>query len=93
MKKAALGVAVTMVLFGAPIRTDEQNADTTRRKQNADRIKPYKDNPRCWQYKGEPVLLLGASKTDHIFLLEDLEEHLDEIVRVGGNYVRNTMSQ
>ncbi len=60
---------------------------------NADRIQPYSGNPTYWQYKGEPVLLLGGSKTDHIFLLDDLEEHLDEIKEVGGNYVRNTMSQ
>jgi len=58
-----------------------------------DRIQPYKENPRYWQYKGKPVLLLGGSKTDHIFLLDDLKEHLDEMKEVGGNYVRNTMSQ
>ena len=39
----------------------------------ADRIKPYEKNPRYWQYQGKPVLLLGGSKTDHIFLLDDLE--------------------
>jgi len=61
--------------------------------RNADCIKPYEKNPRYWQYKGKPVLLLGGSKTDHIFLLDDLKEHLDEIASVGGNYVRNTMSQ
>jgi len=57
------------------------------------RIRPYGKNPRYWQYKGKPVLLLGGSKTDHIFLLDDLKEHLDEIAAVGGNYVRCTMSQ
>ena len=61
--------------------------------RNADCIKPYEKNPRYWQYRGEPVLLLGGSKTDHIFLLDDLKEHLDELCAVGGNYVRNTMSQ
>ncbi len=61
--------------------------------RNSDCIKPYAKNPRYWQYRGEPVLLLGGSKTDHIFLLEDLKAHLDEMVGVGGNYVRNTMSQ
>ena len=60
---------------------------------NQDCIKPYGQNPRYWQYKGKPVLLLGGSKTDHIFLLEDLKDHLDEIARAGANYVRNTMSQ
>ncbi|MGC9468603.1 MAG: hypothetical protein ACP5HS_08425 [Anaerolineae bacterium] len=60
---------------------------------NADRIKPYLHNPTYWQYKQQPVLLVGGSKTDHLFLLDDLEEHLDEIRETGGNYVRNTMSQ
>ena len=37
----------------------------------ADQIQPYDENPRYWQYKDQPVLLLGGSKTDHIFLAED----------------------
>jgi hypothetical protein len=61
--------------------------------RNVDCIKPYQKNSRYWQYKGKPVLLLGGSKTDHIFLLDDLKPHLDEIAASGGNYVRNTMSQ
>ncbi|UCG47244.1 MAG: hypothetical protein JSU94_17350 [Phycisphaerales bacterium] len=63
------------------------------RAANKGRIRPYEADRRYWQYKGEPVLLLGGSRTDHIFLLDGLKEHLDEIVEVGGNYVRNTMSQ
>ncbi|PIY41649.1 MAG: hypothetical protein COY42_17035 [Armatimonadetes bacterium CG_4_10_14_0_8_um_filter_66_14] len=59
----------------------------------ADRIQPWPKNPRYWQYKGQPVMLLGGSKTDHLFLLDDLKPHLDEIHAVGANYVRNTMSQ
>ena len=61
--------------------------------QNANRIKPYTKNPRYWQYEGKPVMLLGGSATDHIFLLDDLEAHLDEMQAVGANYVRCTMSQ
>lgn len=61
--------------------------------RNADRIQPYGKNPRYWQYKGEPVMLLGGSNTDHIFLLDELEAHLDEMRQVGANYVRCTMSQ
>ena len=38
-------------------------------------------------------MLRGGSTTDHIFLLDDLKEHLEAIHAVGGNYVRNTMSQ
>jgi hypothetical protein len=60
---------------------------------NAQRIRPYSQNPHYWQYKGQPVMLLGGSETDHIFLLEDLESHLDEMLAVGANYVRCTMSQ
>jgi len=63
------------------------------RDPDPNRIRPYEKNPRYWQYRGKPVLLLGGSKTDHIFLLEDLETHLDEIAAAGGNYVRCTMSQ
>jgi len=56
-------------------------------------IQFYDKNPRYWQYKGQPTLLLGGSKTDHIFLADGLKHHLNEIVAVGANYVRNTMSQ
>ena len=61
--------------------------------KNEDRIQPWTSNPSYWQYKRQPILLLGGSKTDHIFLVDDLEAHLDEIHAVGANYVRNTMSQ
>ncbi|MHC4226533.1 MAG: DUF6298 domain-containing protein [Planctomycetota bacterium] len=83
MNKVIFSMVAAVVLCGVSLVSG----------QNAERIRPYKDNPRYWQYKGEPVLLLGGSKTDHIFLLEDLEEHLDEIAGAGANYVRNTMSQ
>ncbi len=55
-------------------------------------IRPWPENPRYWQYKGKPVLLLGGTKDDNIFQLPDLKQHLDELKAVGGNYVRNTMS-
>ncbi len=58
-----------------------------------DRIRPYERNPYYWQYKGEPVLLLGGSWQDNLFNHPTrLEEHLDLLVSVGGNYLRNTMS-
>lgn len=57
-----------------------------------DRIRPYAGNPRYWQYKGKPVLLLGGSKDDNLFQIPDLKQHLDELVRAGGNYIRTTMS-
>ncbi len=64
---------------------------------NEDRIQPYSGNPRYWQYKGRPVLLLGASDQDNLFNHPDiwpfgLESHLDLMVENGGNYIRNVMS-
>jgi hypothetical protein len=55
-------------------------------------IRPYTENPHYWQYKGEPVLLLGGSKDDNLFQIPDLEAHLDELKLAGGNVIRNTMS-
>lgn len=60
---------------------------------SAQAIKPFADDPRYWQFHGKPVMLLGGSVTDHLFLIDGLKEHLDAIHAVGGNYVRNTMSQ
>lgn len=57
-----------------------------------DRIQVCKDNPRYWQHRGRPVLLLGGSVEDNLFQVPDVEEHLDLLKSVGGNYVRCTMS-
>ena len=57
-----------------------------------DRIRPSESNRFYWQYKGKNVLLLGGSVDDNLFQLPDLEEHVDAIKSVGGNYIRNTMS-
>ncbi len=59
---------------------------------DADRIRPYEKNPFYWQYKGKPVLLLGGSVEDNLFQVPDIEEQLDLLASVGGNYVRCTMS-
>lgn len=86
MKRSlVVGMIVISAVFVSELRASQPS--------NEGCIRPYAKNPRYWEYKGVPVLLLGGSKTDHIFLLEDLKEHLDEMVSVGGNYVRNTMSQ
>jgi hypothetical protein len=60
--------------------------------EDANRIQPRSQNQRYWQYKGQPLLLLGGSKDDNLFQIPDLKEHLDEIQKAGGNYIRNTMS-
>ena len=41
------------------------------------RIQIYKTNPQYWQYKSEPVLLLGGSVEDNLFQIPNIEEHLD----------------
>lgn len=56
------------------------------------RIEPYRANLFYWQYKGKPVLLIGGSVEDNLFQIPNLEEHLDLLASVGGNYVRCTMS-
>ena len=58
----------------------------------ADRIRPHAAYPSYWEYKREPVLLLGGSKDDNLFQIPDLQEHLDLLASVGGNCIRNTMS-
>ncbi len=55
------------------------------------RIQVYKENPRYWQYKGEPVLLIGGTVDDNLFQIPNLKEHLEVLKSVGGNYVRSTM--
>ncbi|MCP4208429.1 MAG: hypothetical protein GY767_15445 [Shimia sp.] len=55
-------------------------------------IQPWPENPKYWAMGGEPVLLLGGSKDDSLFQIPDLAEHLDLLASVGGNYIRNTMS-
>ena len=71
-----------IVCAEAPARSDYEK----------NRIQPYKKNPRYWQYKGKPVLLLGGTKDDNLFQLPNLKKHLDLLASVGGNYIRNTMS-
>lgn len=67
-------------------------ASATGARAQAAGLRPWPDNPWYWQYKGQPVLLLGGSKDDNLFQLPDLHAHLDAMVAVGGNYIRNTMS-
>ncbi|MGI9547000.1 MAG: hypothetical protein ACR2MM_07180 [Flavobacteriaceae bacterium] len=55
-------------------------------------ISIYKENPFYWSYNGKPILLLGGTKEDNIFQIDDLEEHLELLESVGGNYIRCTLS-
>jgi len=63
-------------------------------KNSSNSIQPWADNLWYWQYKGEPVMLLGASNDDNLFQwpVDILIPHLDSMKAIGANYVRNTMS-
>lgn len=59
----------------------------------AEAIKPSSANPYYWDYKGSPTMFLGGSWQDNLHAFPtNLEAHLDTLVSVGGNYVRNAMS-
>jgi len=61
---------------------------------DSNRIQPYENNVFYWQYYGQPIVLLGGSDDDNLFQWtgSTLTDHLDLLVSVGGNYLRNTMS-
>ena len=90
MRKSQIILIIVCGIFLVCIRADAGNAKG--KIHNVNRIRPYVKNPYYWQYKGEPVLLLGGSKDDNLFQIPELKEHLDLLASVGGNYIRNTMS-
>ncbi len=55
-------------------------------------VRPSARYPGYWEYRGRPVLLLGGTRNDNLFQEPDAAQHLKELARVGGNYIRNTMS-
>lgn len=56
-------------------------------------IQPHPGNPYYWEYKSKPILLLGGTWQDNLFNHPiGLEQHMERLMSVGGNYVRNTMS-
>ena len=66
-----------------------------------DRIMPYKNNPFYWQYKGEPLVLIGGTRdhnafnqpgTEHPEIEWDLEFSMDRYREAGINFMRNTMT-
>ena len=56
---------------------------------DANRIRPWPENPHYWQYQGKPLLLIGGSDQDNLFNHpnlgpDGLKAHLDLLVSVGG---------
>jgi hypothetical protein len=61
--------------------------------QGGDRIRPWKENPYYWEYKGRPVLMLGGSDEDNLFNNPPLmKRNLKALEKCGGNYIRCTLS-
>jgi len=79
-------ITVAVALFAFFACTPGGNTDGS--------VRPWTENPWFWEYKGEPVMLLGASSDDNLFQwpAEILVPHLDSMKAAGANYVRNTMS-
>jgi len=58
-----------------------------------ERIQVWPENRWYWQYQGKPVLLLGGSDEDNLFNHPELSRaNLATLQRIGGNYVRGTLS-
>lgn len=55
-------------------------------------IQPSTTHKQYWSMNGKNIMLLGGSVEDNLFQYKNIEEHLDLLKSVGGNYVRNTMS-
>lgn len=57
-------------------------------------IRPSSANPWYWEYHGEPIVLIGGSHRDNLFQWtgQQLVDHLELLLSVGGNYLRNTLS-
>ena len=62
--------------------------------KNSHSIQPSTKNPWYWEYQGRPVILRGGSNDDNPYQWDNAElvAELDLLASVGGNYIRNTMS-
>jgi hypothetical protein len=87
-------VRVGLVALGLTIMGEGSVGQRRGPEHDAQSIRPWASNPRYWEYKGRPTLLVGGSDDDNLFQWpeERLDSQLALLRRVGGNYVRNTMS-
>jgi len=82
-----LAFVITALLVGVAEPVPAQTSDV-------EPVQPAAEHPFYWEYEGEPVVLIGGSDDDNLFQWtgDRLTDHLDRLASVGGNYVRNTMS-
>jgi hypothetical protein len=92
LPRAAWTGLLALMLAAGTMIAGGQNMEREPVMPNADRIRPWSEDPRYWQYRGAPVLLVGGSREDNLFQIPDLQEQLDLLASVGGNQIRNTMS-
>ena len=80
--------------LASAVITEPESVEMNLIMSDSDAIQPYHKNPWYWQYKGEPVMLLGATDRDNLWQWtgQTLIDQLDRMKAAGGNYVRNTMS-
>ncbi len=90
MKKIQLYAFWIVVICLQSIAINAQN----KAKDDYQGIKIYDKNPWYWQYKGNPIVLIGGSDDDNPYQWtgKTLTDHLDLLASVGGNYIRNSMS-
>jgi len=74
----------TLACLGTAAQADEK----------AGPLRPSMRYPWYWSHRNEPVLLLGGSDDDNLFQWPQgkLAAQLDRLSAVGGNVIRNTMS-
>jgi hypothetical protein len=90
-------IAIKLLLLISFTGSFAVSCDSNRKEIHGQGLKIFSGNPYYWEFKGNPVLLLGGSDQDNLFNHPNLapaglEAHLDLLVKSGGNYVRNTMS-
>ncbi|MEX2567799.1 MAG: hypothetical protein WD431_17765 [Cyclobacteriaceae bacterium] len=85
----SLTVCLLFSMFWAIICCNPKKEDQPTEKSP---IQPWSENPFYWEYRGNPILLLGGTIDDNLFQINHLQTHLDSLAAIGGNYVRNTMS-
>jgi hypothetical protein len=60
--------------------------------QLVNHIRPTSEYPGYWEYRGNPILLIGGTDTDNLFQKPFVITQLHDLATAGGNYIRNTMS-
>ncbi len=86
MGRARLALALALAVLSAGPALPDIAGDP------AAALRPHGANPFYWEYRGAPVLLLGASVVDNLQHWPDLEAHLDDLHAAGVTYLRVSLS-